>query len=1140
MANKKYLALLPAAVFAYAVGIAAFGGLTYTMFDQWRRSALLDDYYQKALKSGEEAVDQLVLAPGEPKLSGLYQPIAPNGPLASEYATAKKDSINAVTAFWDANIQPPNWVPWVCLLGLVLLWPVLSRLFRPLFEDYTKRMVFVMLLGGLLGGYFGYLGVNNIYPMGIDLAGGTELVYRLDYKELERRMESTQERLGDLTEARDSGQKKTKDGTTVKQDGIDELTRSLETLRLSKEQAPERAVEIVRKRIDPTGTKGIPVTKYGEQRLRIQLPKASPEEVERIKRAIRTQGRLTFHICSDDRELNEKVMKDKETKTHRLLYIKKFNKFTGKEETPDPVVIERDPMMEGSGVQYAGTQRGDRGGYEINLQFDPPNRARFADITGKNIGKRMAIVLDNICYSAPTIQERIDGTCRITGNFSQKEAKDLASVLTAGSLPAEVLMESEFTVGPTLGQEQIETGIRATLVGAALVALFMWIYYRIGGFVTVFCLGLNLVILMGSLGFFKATMTLPGIAGILLTMGMAVDANVLIFERIREELARGRILRLAVQHGFDRAVVTIMDSQLTTLLTAIILYYLGSGPVRGFAVTLSLGILITIFTNVWVCRQFLEWLVAKDAVADMKMLQMFAVPKIDFMAQRKQWIIGTGAMVVLSIASFVHMGVLNTDIYDLDFTGGTLIQFNFRKGREQLPEDVKKTVDGKLKSDLENRLKSASAKLKELAASNKTGPDLRKALYQELPVIGHARFGTASELSGEALLEEAEILDKVLASFEKSRFVVQSFGDPKEAQGGRFGSYTLTTRIDEASIVEVLYDELLKVWPEDIELPAVEYLENKKELRLRLKNVEALPDAPAKERLVATIQSEIAALAAEDANKDLAGLLKPLEVSEVKRDAGEGEGGHPYVTLSPIPPDLADRELLMELLDGVPVKYGNEKYRAEGPVSRKTSFGSQVAGEMRRTALLAGLAALAGIFMYLWFRFEFSGAWGFGAILALFHDAMIAIGAVCLFNYMGWLTVLVDLNLVAAVLTIIGFSVNDTIVIYDRIREIRAAHPTRDLSDIINEATNATLSRTVLTTGTVLLATLSLFLMGGETIQGLSFTLLVGFMVGTYSSVFVASPLMRWWLNKYGAGKAPVPGLGRQPAQDAGPSGAQI
>jgi preprotein translocase subunit SecF len=259
--------------------------------------------------------------------------------------------------------------------------------------------------------------------------------------------------------------------------------------------------------------------------------------------------------------------------------------------------------------------------------------------------------------------------------------------------------------------------------------------------------------------------------------------------------------------------------------------------------------------------------------------------------------------------------------------------------------------------------------------------------------------------------------------------------------------------------------------------------------------------------------------------------LEKLLQGTIKTDE---ESGYSVASLTPLPEDPKVCQKIEDAFGLVRLEG-----RAGGAISRKSSFGSQVAGEMWRDALLALIIANIGVFIYLWFRFEFSGAWGFGAIVALIHDVLIATGAVIVANLCGW-QLLIDLNVVAALLTIVGFSVNDTIVVFDRIREVKAMHPTRELKDIVNEAVNATLSRTILTSLTVLLADVALLALGGPTIRGLAYTLLVGFTVGTYSSIFVASPLMIWWYHRFGGGVVPVPVNTSKQPKDADAAGAEV
>ncbi|HYG74896.1 MAG TPA: protein translocase subunit SecD [Planctomycetota bacterium] len=939
---------------------------------------------------------------------------------------------------------------------------ILSSSLKNFFGKFSGRMMFAFWIIGLLGAYFVFLFQNGKYPMGIDLAGGSELIYRLDYTQANINIEKTQESLN-AAKAKDPESKETR-----------QLQEQVMMMEQNKNTAPDKAAEVVRRRIDPTGTKGIPVTTYGsdKQRLRIQLPRATPEEVNNIKKAIETQGRLTFHIVTDNQQIKDEVLASPTGLSKDGQYIKKEirkkKQFSDKPEDADvtPVVIHRVPGMDGSKITYATASHSQEGiGYEINVTFNPAGAVEFGQLTEANKKKQMAIMLDGVVHSAPVIQEAIYERCRISGNFSQKEAEELAGILQAGSLPAEVKYENEFTVGPTLGAEQIESGMLATAIGTVAVISFMLIYYRLSGLIASLCTILTVITLMGAMGFFKATLTLPGIAGIVLTLGMAVDANVLILERMREELERGRTVRLAVTQGFDRAFLTIIDCQLTTVISGVILYYLGTGPVRGFAVSLTMGILITLFCNLWLNWIIMEWLVSRDAIDKINMMQLFSKSNFDFMKYRKPAMVFTGATALLSLV-LVFSG---KDLYDVDFTGGTLMQFNFAPGKAKSDEEVKNKIRTELLPSVEKKAADALAKL------------------------------------------EKKNID----------ISTQSFGSADEK--GNYRSFTITTQITDTGIVELISKELMEVFKADLEPPAVVATDSSILVRFD-KNPGVTSEVVTKRLNDAKLES-----AKELANREISNALTEVRVGKI-----EDKGTYLEAELTGLPTVPEQRGKVIAAIESARLED-----RAGGPISRKNSFGAQVAGEMFRDAILALIMANLGVFIYLWFRFEFSGAWGFGAILALIHDTLVAAGGVALANMLGF-PIKIDLNIVAALLTIIGFSVNDTIVTFDRIREVKAAHPTRQYEDIVNEAVNATLSRTILTAATVICAVLSLLIFGGPTIKGLAWTLLVGFTVGMYSSVFIASPLMIWWYRRFGSSaQAPAPAAPKQVKGDA-PAGAQI
>ncbi|WP_456325334.1 protein translocase subunit SecD [Desulfonauticus submarinus] len=365
----------------------------------------------------------------------------------------------------------------------------------------------------------------------------------------------------------------------------------------------DQAVKTIRNRIDQFGVAEPDIRKQAEHRIQIQLPGLN--DPERAIRVIGKTAHLEFMLVDDNVDL-EKAKKGILPPGRKLYYI--YRETPSGQETKHPIVLIDTPVLTGEYITNANVAFDSFGRPYVSLSFNARGAKIFERITGENVNKRLAIVLDGKVYSAPVIQEKIiGGRASITGHFTTDEAHDLAIVLRAGSLPAPVKILEERSVGPSLGQESIQKGIFSALLGGGIVILFMLIYYGFGGLVADIALIFNLILIMAGLAAFGATLTLPGIAGIILTIGMAVDANVLIFERIREELRQGVSARKAVDEGFSRATLTILDANVTTIIAAIILYQFGTGPIRGFAVTLTLGILASMFTAIFVSRAIFEW-----------------------------------------------------------------------------------------------------------------------------------------------------------------------------------------------------------------------------------------------------------------------------------------------------------------------------------------------------------------------------------------------------------------------------------------------------------------------------------------------------------------------------------------------------
>lgn len=376
-----------------------------------------------------------------------------------------------------------------------------------------------------------------------------------------------------------------------------------------KDSAINQALETIRNRIDQFGVAEPVVQRQGLKQIVVQLP--GIKEPKRAKDLIKETALLEFKMLDEDGQvqlgLPARVSKDQEAEIvkqfadklpegDQILFERVVEKDTGREYRV-PYLVKKRVMLTGDVLNDARVSIGQFNDPYVSISFDARGGVEFERITGENVKKRMAVVLDNTIYSAPVIQERISGgRAQITGTFSTQEANDLAIVLRAGALPAPLKIIQDLTVGPSLGQDSIEKGIKATLIAGVFVIIFMVVYYRLSGVIADFALVLNLVCLMGALSALTATLTLPGIAGIVLTIGMGVDSNVLIFERIREELRNGRAVRSAVDGGYDKALLTIIDSHVTTLITGVALFLFGTGPIKGFAVTLCLGIAINLFT----------------------------------------------------------------------------------------------------------------------------------------------------------------------------------------------------------------------------------------------------------------------------------------------------------------------------------------------------------------------------------------------------------------------------------------------------------------------------------------------------------------------------------------------------------------
>lgn len=586
--------------------------------------------------------------------------------------------------------------------------------------------------------------------------------------------------------------------------------------------------------------------------------------------------------------------------------------------------------LDGGAITDARDAFGDKkGSAEVDMGMDAEGARVWARLTGENIGKCIAIVLDNYVYSYPRVQTEIKGgRSQITGDFTINEAKDLANVLKSGKLPAPARIIKEELVGPSLGKEVINAGLNSFFFSFLIVLIYMLFYYsRSAGLVADFALLTNLFFMMGVLASFGATLTLPGIAGIVLTMGMAVDANVLIFERIREELRAGKGLSLAIKEGFGNALSAIIDGNVTTLITGVVLYVFGSGPIRGFATTLVIGILTTLFTGIFITRLIINWMEKRNMnlMFSTKMTEnAFRGLKIDFIGIRKYAYGFSAAILLIAVASLAIRG-LNPGI---DFLGG----------RSYVVRYEKPVTTVEVASQMKNV------------------------------------FGEAPE--------------------------VKTIGGANQVK--------ITTKYK---------------------------------------------------------------IASDDPNVD----------NEV--DSMIYVGSKPFMA------------------ENVSFADFQTNYKQSS-----VKVGPTIAHDIKRDAYIAVFFALFAIFLYILIRFR-HWSYSAGAVLALAHDSLFTVGMFSLLYFRVPFGLEVDQSFIAAILTIIGYSINDTVIVFDRIREYMTLHPKRTRRENINNAINDTLSRTFSTSFSTLIVLIPMFFFGGEVIRGFIFALIIGIGIGTYSSIFVATPL---------------------------------
>lgn len=735
-----------------------------------------------------------------------------------------------------------------------------------------------------------------------------------------------------------------------------------------------------------------------------------------------------------------------------------------------------------------------------------------------NFKRRMAIIMDKRVLSAPLLNSPISSAGLIEGRFTTQEIDFLVNILRSGRLPAtlETQPASETRIGAALGEITIQKGTTASVWAVIATFAFMLIYYRFSGVVASIALAFNGLLIFGILIFIRQPLSLPGLAGLVLTVGMAVDANVLIFERIREEVAKGSAPRLSIRNGFDRAFSTIVDANLTTMIAAIVLYWIGTDQVRGFAVTLIIGISCSMFTAIFCSRIIFEIaeklnlvrLGMMDGVSALK--NVFLGQKdIDFMGWSKVCALASAAMIAAGMIAVVVRG---SSLLNIDFTGGTTVTMQLEQPvpieqLRQITKDILVDADGKpIQSTLVRVEKEPRDTVFSLVTSMSDENQLASQLQDGLAknnaanlVTYKARVTSLSSDGGNLFHGKRNRTRFVSLDALQEATAEQSQSEPTQQTDATQPAQTDATQPEQTDTAQ----------PADPATPAIT-----SSFRLELSGSEEVNSDGIVRNMARRSPSKLKedlVQAAQAAGIELNPTLISLTPEPRPQDWREDQDVAFSTWIIQLPLSVADGTTVM---NAVAEEIGRT------PLWLSLSqIGGRVAGEMQQRALAAILVSLIFIVGYIWFRFQ-RISYGLAAVVALVHDVLITLGAIAISTWLakplGFLLIedfKIGLTEVAAFLTIIGYSLNDTIVVFDRVREVRGRSP-RLTAAMLNQSINQTLSRTLLTSGTTLIAVVLLYFFGGEGIHAFSFALFVGIVIGTYSSIFIASPILLWLANR--------------------------
>ncbi|MCA9102889.1 MAG: protein translocase subunit SecD [Planctomycetales bacterium] len=1059
-----------------------------------------------------------------------------------------------------------NLVPLLIVAAVMIVPFVVGAFFarRLRMPDYGWRIglvLFSILAGATI------IGFSRGPRLGIDLSGGSILVYQIDPAEVEADQQVAERREGE-------GDEEKPEATAGQHAPID----------------MGEMIAALSRRVNPGGQKEVIIREYGVNQIEIIIPEADDAETALIEKKISSIGTLEFRIVANSRDHGELIEAAQQTKGHRVKtprleglwvpvdtsqtdhLVQSISSYeprslrTNAQGNPEVLMVLDQYNVNGGYLTNARAELMDVRP-KVGFSFNNDGAVRFRRLTSENLPdeaqgfyRLLGVVLDGYLYSAPRINSPISDRGVIEGDFSREQVDQFVAVLNAGRLPTRLQEEpiSKLVMGPTLGADTIAKGKWAIAFSVVVTVLFMIVYYRFAGLVAALAVMTNLLLTMAVVILVKASLTLAGLAGLALTLGMSVDANVLIYERIREELNAGGSLRMAIRNGFGRAMSAIVDANVTTLITAVVLYVIGTDQIKGFAITLFLGIVFSMYTAIFCARVVFDVAERSGWIKKLTMMSIVGSTNIDFVGRFRP---AFAASLIFIVVGLVAVGMRGQGILDIDFTGGTTVHVQFVEPqqiadvRASLSADAEEFPDLQVNSvDIEDvtagtyfivttsnpDISNVEAALEKVFAGKLITNSLEPPTLTDIGPAAQADAApdattpstdadddnaqSRSEVSDDNLLALADIGTQLA-------FLQEGDGTSATADDAPDGdSAAPETAAPEAPPAEDAASESAAAEPATetpaADTPAADPDAGEQEADAadtESAEVERADTAAADEEpsenapvgaFVGGTQAELV-FAEEVSHGTVADYLTEIfpdidvEVTSEEVEPGSSTPRHEWTAKIAAPRD--------EVAAGLAKLSEQLKTTTHFPAS--SQIGGAVAGHTQLQAIYAIFTSLVLIGAYVWIRFQ-NFVFSVAAVTALAHDVLVTLGAIALSafvaQYLGFIMidpVKINLAIVAAFLTIIGYSLNDTIVVFDRLREVRGKSPVIT-ADMINTSMNQVLSRTLLTSFTTLLVVFVLYVAGGQGIHDFAFCLLVGVVAGTYSSIFIASPILLWMIRQ--------------------------